>query len=182
VEVNLGAIEFFIARSDFGNLILVARNGRLVSLDISTDDQLHLRKSLLARYPDAKEEEKPFRALLRALDRYFKGQEVAFEMMLDMEDLGDFTRAVLAEVSKVPYGKTTSYSNVGRAIGFGRAPRAVGQALGRNPIPIIVPCHRVVKADRSLGGFGMGIDIKARLLTLEGVRLKRHGNSSVVLL
>ncbi|HAR94379.1 MAG TPA: cysteine methyltransferase [Deltaproteobacteria bacterium] len=173
-------IEFAIDRSDFGNLTLVTRNGRLVSLDIDSDDRLRLRKSVLSRYPDAKERPESFRPLLRALDRYFKGRRVDFETALDMDDLGDFTRAVLTEVSKVPYGKTTTYGSLGAAIGFPRAPRAVGQALGRNPIPIVVPCHRVVKADGSLGGFTIGIEMKARLLTIEGIRLRRLGNSIVL--
>ena len=173
-------IEFVIDRSDFGNLILVTRNGKLVSLDIDSDDRLRLRKAVLARYPNAKENPESFRPLLRALDRYFKGREVDFETALDMDGLGDFTRAVLTEVSKVPYGKTTTYSSLGAAIGFPKAPRAVGQALRRNPIPIVVPCHRVVKADGSLGGFAMGIAMKARLLTIEGIRLRRLGNSIIL--
>jgi methylated-DNA-[protein]-cysteine S-methyltransferase len=180
VDVNLDGIEFTIARSDFGGIVLVARNKRLISLDIVLNDQLYLRKSLLARYPDAKERPESFRVLLRTLDRYFKGEQVNFDIALDMDDLGTFTRAVLVEVSKVPYGQTTTYSAVGRAIGYPHAPRAVGQALKRNPIPIIVPCHRVVRADGSLGGFSMGLETKARLLSVEGVRLDKFRNSAVL--
>lgn len=181
MEVNLDAIEFTIDRSDFGSIILVARNGRLVSLDIVPDDRLYLRKSIFARYPNARERPESFRTLLRDLDRYFKGKRVDFEIALDMDDLGVFTRTVLAEASKVPYGQTTTYSTVGRAIGYPHAPRAVGQALKRNPIPIIVPCHRVVRADGFLGGFDMGLEMKARLLSIEGVRTGRVGNSVVLL-
>lgn len=179
-EVNLDTIDFAIAACDFGSIILVARKGRLISLDIASNDQLYLRKSLLARYPDAKERPEFFRPLLRTLDGYFKGRQVDFEITLDMDDLGDFARAVLTEVSKVPYGKTTTYSSVGKAIGYPHAPRAVGQALKRNPIPIIVPCHRVVSADGSLGGFAMGLEMKARLLSIEGVSVTRLGNSIVL--
>jgi methylated-DNA-[protein]-cysteine S-methyltransferase len=180
VDVNLDAIEFTIARSDFGGIVLVARNKRLIGLDIVSDDQLYLRKSLLARYPDAKERPESFKVLLRTLDRYFKGDRVDFEIALDMDDLGIFTRAVLAEVSKVPYGQTATYSAVGGAIGSPHAPRAVGQALKRNPVPIIVPCHRVVRADGSLGGFSMGLEMKVRLLSIEGVRLNKSRNSVVL--
>lgn len=176
----MDTIEFAIAGCDFGSIILVARNKRLISLDIASNDQLYLRKSLLARYPDGKERPDFFRPLLRTLDRYFKGRKVDFEIELDMDDLGVFTRAVLTEVSKVPHGQTTTYSDLGRAIGYPHAPRAVGQALGRNPIPIIVPCHRVVRADRSLGGFAMGLELKARLLSIEGIRVTRLGNSIIL--
>lgn len=181
MDVNLDGIEFTIANSDFGSIVLVARHGRLISLDIAPDDKFHLRKSLSARYPDATERAESFLALLRALDHYFKGERVNFEMALDMDDLGAFTRAVLTEVSKVPHGQTVTYSGVGRAIGYPHAPRAVGQALRRNPIPIIVPCHRVIRADGSLGGFSMGLEMKVRLLTIEGVRLKRSGNAVALL-
>jgi methylated-DNA-[protein]-cysteine S-methyltransferase len=180
VDVNLDGIEFTIANSEFGDIVLVARNKRLISLDIVSDDQLSLWKSLFGRHPGATERPESFRSLLRTLDRYFKGEHVDFDITLDMDDLGVFTRAVLAEVSKVPYGQTTTYSAVSRAIGYPHAPRAVGQALKRNPIPIIVPCHRVVKADGSLGGFSMGLQMKVRLLSIEGVRLNTFRNPVVL--
>lgn len=170
-------IEFTIAGSDFGSIVLVARKGRLISLGIVPDDRLRLRKSLLARFPEAEERAESFRKLLRTLDRYFKGEQVNFETALDMDGIGDFTRAVLVEVSKVPYGQTTTYSAVGGAIGCPHGARAVGQALKRNPLPIIVPCHRVVKADGSLGGFSMGLKMKVRLLSIEGVGLNKSRNS-----
>lgn len=177
LDVNLGVIEFAIARSDFGSIVLVTRKGRLISLDVSPDDRLYLRKLLLARYPDARERPESFRGLLRALDHYFKGKQVNFEIGLDMDDVGAFARAVLTEVSKVPYGQTTTYSDVGRATGCPHGARAVGQALKRNPLPIIVPCHRVVRADGSLGGFSLGLEMKVRLLSVEGVRLDKSRSS-----
>jgi O-6-methylguanine DNA methyltransferase len=177
LDVNLDGIEFTIAKSDFGSIVLINRNRRLISLDIVPGDLLHVRKSLFARYPDAQERTESFRSLLRTLDRYFRGEQVNFDVALDLDDLGAFTRAVLAEVSKVPYGQTATYSGVGRAIGYPHAPRAVGQALKRNPIPIVVPCHRVIRADGSLGGFDMGLEMKVRLLSIEGVRLDKFHNS-----
>jgi len=172
----LGEIEFTIAGSSFGNIVLVSRNGRLVSLDIVSDDPLHLKKSLYGLYPDGQDRVEPFRDILRALDRYFKGERVNFEIDLDLDRLGAFSRLVLAEVSKVPYGRTATYTQIGRLIGHPKAARAVGQALKRNPIPIIVPCHRVIRADGSLGGFALGLEMKARLLTIEGVPLDKSRN------
>jgi O-6-methylguanine DNA methyltransferase len=82
-----------------------------------------------------------------------------------------FQRAVLTAIQKIPFGETRSYGWVARAIGKPRASRAVGQALGANPIPIIIPCHRIIASDGSLGGYGGGLPLKRKLLTLEGAML-----------
>ncbi len=79
-----------------------------------------------------------------------------------------------ASPAKIPFGRISSYGRIGRRLGYPMAGRAVGQALGRNPFPIVIPCHRVVRGDGTLGGFGMGLGLKARLLALEGVSLDRY--------
>jgi len=101
------------------------------------------------------------------LSRYFAGQATEFAVELDLEGLSDFTRRVLMACRDVPYGQTASYGALAAAAGSPQAARAVGQALHRNPLAVIVPCHRIVGADGSLVGFGGGLEMKRRLLSLE---------------
>jgi methylated-DNA-[protein]-cysteine S-methyltransferase len=82
-----------------------------------------------------------------------------------------FQRAVLEATASVPFGHVDTYAGIARRIGKPKATRAVGNALGRNPIPVIVPCHRVIRSDASLGGYTGGLNIKEHLLSLEGVRI-----------
>lgn len=105
----------------------------------------------------------------RQLDEYFAGGRTCFEIPLRMEG-GDFQRRVWAELEQIPYGETASYGEVARRVGAPTASRAVGAANGRNPIAIVVPCHRVIGADGSLTGFGGGLECKQRLLDLEAGR------------
>ena len=90
--------------------------------------------------------------------------------------MADFSRRVLLLVKGIPYGTLTSYGAVGKRLGYPSAARAVGQAVGRNPIPIVIPCHRVVRSDGTLGGFSMGLNLKEQLLALEGVRPMQTGS------
>jgi methylated-DNA-[protein]-cysteine S-methyltransferase len=105
------------------------------------------------------------------LSRYFAGELRDFDLQLDMEGT-DFQKRVWAELLHIPYGETRSYSDVAGAIGRPKAVRAVGAANGRNPIPIVVPCHRVIGAAGSLVGYGGGLPLKRFLLDLEA----RHSN------
>ena len=106
-------------------------------------------------------------ALLRELARYFKAGEWRFTIPLDLSAGTDFDRAVWRALRRIPAGKVRAYSDIARAMGRPRAARAVGNACGRNPVMIVVPCHRVVAA-KGLGGFGAGLAVKRRLLELEG--------------
>lgn len=164
-------IQFTILESQLGPIALVARGSSLLRLDVVQTDVLRARKLLLAEFPEAAESLKPFSRLSRLLDRYLKGQQVEFDVPLDLGGLHDFTRRVLRETAKIPYGRVLSYRALGRRLGYPMAARAVGQAMGRNPIPIVIPCHRVVREDFSLGGFGLGPHVKEKLLGLEGVQL-----------
>lgn len=98
---------------------------------------------------------------------YFEGKQVSFDVALSPEGMTEFGERVLQACARIPWGETRSYGEIARAVASPRASRAVGQALGRNPVPIIVPCHRVIGADGSLVGFGSGLDMKRRLLQLE---------------
>ena len=101
------------------------------------------------------------------LKRYFAGETIEFGVELDLGGLGDFTQRVLLACREVPWGETRSYGELAAAAGSPKAARAVGQALHRNPVAPVVPCHRVVGADGRLVGFGAGLDMKQRLLDLE---------------
>ncbi len=164
-------IEFSIRETSLGNLVLVAREGRIIELDISREPGYGIRKAILARFGEGIESDRSFRMAHLLLDRYLRGQKVDFDIALDISGEGEFTRRVLTELMKVPYGQLTSYGRLSQKLGYRNAGRAVGQAVGRNPIPIIIPCHRVIREDGTIGGFSMGLRVKERLLALEGVRL-----------
>jgi methylated-DNA-[protein]-cysteine S-methyltransferase len=101
------------------------------------------------------------------LDEYFAGTRQTFDVALDLRLARGFRREVLSRLPAIGYGETRSYSDVAAAAGNPRAVRAVGTACATNPLPLVVPCHRVVRADGSLGGYVGGVDVKQRLLNLE---------------
>lgn len=117
---------------------------------------------------DGAKEGDPFDAVSQ-LERYFAGTLTKFDIPLDI-DVSDFTRSVLDKTCDIPYGQTTSYGHIAKLLGKPKASRAVGGALNRNPVPIIVPCHRIVSA-KSLTGYALGLEAKAYLLKLEGITL-----------
>jgi methylated-DNA-[protein]-cysteine S-methyltransferase len=104
---------------------------------------------------------------VQQLREYFAGERRRFNVPLHLEGT-KFQRRAWAEMSEIPYGTTISYAQQARRIGNPRATRAVGTANGANPIPIIIPCHRVIASDGSLGGYALGLTMKRRLLALEG--------------
>jgi methylated-DNA-[protein]-cysteine S-methyltransferase len=110
--------------------------------------------------------EEPFREAIAQIDAYFAGRLDRFDLALAPEGTS-FQREVWSALTTIPYGETVSYGELARHLGRPAASRAVGAANGRNPIPIVIPCHRVVGADGSLTGFGGGLAIKRRLLELE---------------
>jgi methylated-DNA-[protein]-cysteine S-methyltransferase len=107
-------------------------------------------------------------AVKRELDEYFSGRRQAFEIPLDWSLIGPFGRRVLGATAEIPYGGHLSYAEVAAEAGSPRGSRAAGNALGSNPIPIIIPCHRVLRSGGALGGYGGGLDRKRYLLELEG--------------
>ena len=110
--------------------------------------------------------EKPFAAARQQLTEYFDGQRQEFDLPLHLSGT-EFQLLVLGELRRIPYGETTSYGDIAARIGRPKAMRAVGAANGYNPIPIIVPCHRVIGSSGKLTGFGGGLNTKEALLRLE---------------
>lgn len=104
----------------------------------------------------------------RAMDRYFAGERLDFDVRVDLSDVSGFSRKVLRETARIPVGKVLTYTEVAARAGNPRASRAAGNALHHNPVAIVVPCHRVLRSDGSLGGYGGGLPVKEWLLEHEG--------------
>jgi len=150
-------------------LATVDGRGALVGLDFVAGDPD--REALAAR---AAGRRRPFvwdpvrcTAVARQLADYFAGRRQDFDLPVDPPGT-PFQRQVWAELARIPYGRTVSYGELARRVGRPAAARAVGAANGANPVPIVLPCHRVIGADGSLTGYGGGLPIKRALLALEG--------------
>ena len=125
------------------------------------------------RWPDATPTRRTAAGLGRAIAAYFSGRSVTFDVTLDLTGVTEFGQSILEACRRIPYGQTASYSDLARQVGQPLASRAVGSAMANNPLPLIVPCHRVVRRDGSLGGFSSsdGVSMKLRLLRLEGASI-----------
>ncbi len=164
------AVRFDRFASPFGTMYLAVTGRGLARLSWDQPGDDAFAAELEARWPDRpvirdRGALAPFREQLEA---YFRGELDHFDLPVDLGGLPSFQREVLEAVSRVPYGSVIPYSELARRIRRPRASRAVGNALGRNPVAIVVPCHRVVRRDGSLGGYGGGVEFKERLLALEG--------------
>ncbi len=144
--------------------VAVDDEGALVALEFAKHRS---PEALAAVLPDLVWDERRCRVATDALAAYFGGDRGALDGLTVAPRGTDFQRAVWRAVRKVPYGRTASYGEIARKIGRPGASRAVGQANGANPVCLVVPCHRVVGADGSLTGFGGGIEVKKKLLSLE---------------
>jgi len=113
-----------------------------------------------------------FKGLIEELQAYFQGVPVDFTDTIDLSQSTPFEKSVWTACRSIPYGETRSYHWIAGQIDKPLAARAVGQALGRNPVPIIIPCHRVLAGTGQLGGFGGGLDMKQYLLKLESITLR----------
>ena len=113
------------------------------------------------------------REVVNQLNDYFDGRRTAFHVPVDLYGVSEFTKRVLAATSRVPYGAYRTYGQIAEAIGRKGASRAVGNALGRNPVPVVIPCHRIIRSDGSMGWYTGGADIKRKLLDIEDIRLSK---------
>lgn len=158
-----------IVSSPVGPLLgLVDETGAVVQIELPGGrTRAELERELGRRGITLAEAPERTRELTRQLGEYFAGERRRFDLPLAPEGT-PFQRAVWSELARIPFGETRSYGEVARALGKPGASRAVGRANGANPIPIVVPCHRVVGSDGSLTGFGGGLEAKAALLALEG--------------
>jgi methylated-DNA-[protein]-cysteine S-methyltransferase len=166
-----GLVDVAYARVDtpIGRLLLASTAAGLVRLGFERED-LDLVLEELARRITPRVVEAPGRLdeARREIDEYFEGRRDHFELPLDWRLSSGFRRTVLEHLySDVPYGHTVSYLQLATIVGNPKASRAVGTAMATNPIPIVVPCHRVLRTGGHLGGYGGGLETKVKLLALE---------------
>ena len=160
--------------SPVGPLFLAASGHGLVALEF--DARLSGQQTIRPNPRDQRAETKgvqfeesatAMRAYIRELDEYFAGKRREFSFPLDLRGT-DFQLACWRALLAIPYGETRSYADIARAVGRPQGFRAVGMANNRNPLAIVVPCHRVIASDGTLCGYGGGLDVKRKLLELEG--------------
>ncbi len=152
--------------SPVGPLILIASQTALLTLNWGHD----LPELYLNRIESGKNNS-ILSATVNQLEEYFSGKRMTFDIPLDSKGT-EFQKRVWQQLLKIPYGQTITYGEQARRLGQPKSARAVGAANGKNPIGIIVPCHRVIGASGCLTGFAGGLDIKRKLLILEGLQLK----------
>jgi O-6-methylguanine DNA methyltransferase len=167
-EATAPRIQWDCMSSPLGPLYVAVNSRGLCSLDFGVSEETFLN----GLDPLAHTERDPgaTRESAQQLQAYFAGERLGFDLPLDLENLTPFQWAVLQTARDIPAGTVWTYGQVARAIGKPKAARAVGQALGRNPVPIVIPCHRVIASDGGFGGYsgGGGIASKRYLLQLEG--------------
>jgi methylated-DNA-[protein]-cysteine S-methyltransferase len=162
-------VAFDLVDSPIGPL-LVAQSERGVCR-ISFDPEPEAEAELLARSWGGRVLRTPLDEPRRELDEYFEGRRRRFDLRLDLEAVPSFHRDVLRELSRVPFGEVTTYGALAERAGRPRAARAVGTVMNRNPVPIVLPCHRVIGSTGKLVGYGGGLERKEQLLRLEGAIL-----------
>ncbi|MGD9720501.1 MAG: methylated-DNA--[protein]-cysteine S-methyltransferase [Pirellulales bacterium] len=160
-------IIYAYTSSPLGKLLLTSDGRRLSGIYFPCHQEQHQPG------PNWRRDANPFDDTRRQLDAYFAGKLAEFDVPLAMNGT-PFEKRVWDALRRIAYGTTVSYRDIAQRIGQVTACRAVGLANGRNPIPIIVPCHRVIGADGSLTGYGGGLDTKRYLLELEGVELRER--------
>ncbi|WP_265866149.1 methylated-DNA--[protein]-cysteine S-methyltransferase [Streptomyces sp. SKN60] len=169
-----GRVEWAVVPSAIGPLLLAATERGLVSVVFHADPRVRERAlDRLAGALGADLVELPSGRLaepIRQLAAYFAGSLRSFDVKLDWSLVTGFNRQVLRELATtVPFGTVVGYGDLARRVGRPAAAQAVGAAMGANPLPVVVPCHRVVESDGGIGGFGGGLETKRQLLALEGV-------------
>jgi methylated-DNA-[protein]-cysteine S-methyltransferase len=174
-DEGLADVVYSPVDSPFGELLLAATGRGLLRLAFPEEDVESVLERISQRVsPRILEAPGPLSEARRELDEYFAGRRRSFELALDWSLVGGpFGRKVLRVTSEIPYGGVQSYREVASDAGSPRGSRAAGNALGSNPMPIVVPCHRVLHSGGGLGGYGGGIERKRWLLELEGALASR---------
>jgi O-6-methylguanine DNA methyltransferase len=162
--------------SAIGKLLLVAGARGLCYLTLlksGEDAQAHLSKKFSTPpLPNLMELSGFFATATKEIDRYLQGDGARLKLPFDLANGTALQRAVWLEIARIPYGETISYTTLAERVGFPRAVRAVASACGANPVPLVVPCHRIVAKDGTLGGFSLGgLEVKERLLKLEAPKV-----------
>ena len=162
-----GNLKYFAFNTDMGWVGVLASARGLLGTTLPQPSAQEACRQLGDDADCAVRSSRPFTEPVERLRLYFCGRKMTFPTKLDLSRATPFQREVWATTRLIPYGETRSYAWVAGRIGRPRAARAVGQALGENPLPVVIPCHRVVAGNGSPGGFSGGIEMKKRLLSLE---------------
>ncbi|MFE0673733.1 methylated-DNA--[protein]-cysteine S-methyltransferase [Streptomyces sp. NPDC058867] len=172
---NEQRVVWAVVATDIGPLLLAATREGLVNVVFHASDAVRDRavERLASRlgHEPVEEPGSPLLAeAIRQVKAYFSGERRDFELALDWSLISGFNRQVLRELAEgVPFGSVVGYGDLAARVGQPGGAQAVGMAMGANPLPVVVPCHRVVESDGGIGGFGGGVETKRRLLALEGV-------------
>jgi len=163
-------VAFDVTDSPLGRLLVAATERGVCRISYDPEAEAELEALASAHGARVLRSRRPLESLRRELDDYFERRRRSFDVAVDLAALPAFQRDVLTELARVPYGEVATYGRLAARIGKPRAARAVGGALNRNPIPIVLPCHRVVGSTGNLVGYAGGLERKQALLALEGAR------------
>jgi methylated-DNA-[protein]-cysteine S-methyltransferase len=162
-------VAYTFIDTPFGPFLAAVTPRGLVRLAFEPEPPEGVLAELAAKVsPRVLEEPGALDEVRRELDEYFEGKRTRFELSLDWRLMSGFRERVLRATAKIPYGSVATYREMATKAGNAAATRAAGSALGSNPIPIVVPCHRVLRTGGHLGGYGGGLEMKQALLRLEG--------------
>jgi methylated-DNA-[protein]-cysteine S-methyltransferase len=170
-EERLLDVAYDVVESPVGDLFVGVSDRGLCVISYETNPELQVERLARGFGSRVLRSPRPIDPTRRQLDEYFEGKRRKFELEVDLRLARDFGRTVLEELGRVPFGEVTTYGALAARAGKPRAARAVGTIMNRNPIPIVLPCHRVVGANGSLVGYAGGLDRKQQLLRLEGALL-----------
>ena len=158
-------------KSPFGIITVQEKNGKISRIYLPNAEPMHESPLSFFNKPpslrDTPFQKGALESAAKQLTEYFEGRRKVFDLPLDFDGLTDFMKSAYLELLKIPYGETVSYKYIAEKINRPKAYRAVGLANNKNPLPIIIPCHRVIGSDGKLVGYAGGIDLKIKLLELE---------------
>jgi len=166
LDAGLVDVRYDLVATPVGELFVAATERGLCRISYSLEGQ----DEAVARLFGTRVLRAPLDEVRRELDEYFEGRRRDFDLPIDLR-VAPFHEEVLHELARVPYGRVDTYGALAARVGRPRAARAVGTVMNRNPIPIVLPCHRIVGANGSLTGYGGGLHVKRALLELEGATL-----------
>jgi len=164
-------VAYDVLETDIGSLLVGVSDHGLCRIHFDPEPERDIEELARTFGSRVLRVSKPVDRVRNELDEYLAGKRRVFDLDLDVRFVPDYHRRVLHELARVGYGETTTYGELAAKTGNARAARAVGTVMNRNPIPIVLPCHRVIGANGSLTGYGGGLDRKEHLLRLEGAIL-----------
>lgn len=171
VRAGLLDAAYDVVETPIGPLLVAATDRGILQIAFDPNPERHLERIARIAGPRVIRAPRAVDETRRELDEYFEGTRREFDLTIDLRGTTPFTERVLGELALVPYGRTSTYAELAARSGRPKAARAVGMVMNRNPVPIVLPCHRIVGSSGSLVGYGGGIEIKERLLRLEGALL-----------